>query len=107
MGKGPKEHFLNYSLRASGGLIVLAGAVSGLTILSYQVYFWLSVGKWLEFPMTYFLEKAGADLLPVYHPQEWRGLASVVRFIIDTRWLVSPKCWLHIDCTSCFFPMAC
>lgn len=84
MGKGPKEHFLHYSLKTSGLLLVLSGAVSGLTILSYQIYFWLRAGQWLDFPMTYFLEKAGVDLVPVYHPQDWQGVAGVVRVIIET-----------------------
>lgn len=78
------DEFFEVAWVLPGGLLMFAGFSGGLVLLAYQLYQWLRTGGWIEYPMAIFLLMLDVDLTPIYFPQDWKGIAAIVRFFIDS-----------------------
>jgi hypothetical protein len=58
--------------------------VFGLCVLGYQIFLWAKSGLWTAMPLSEAFSYFGIDLSPIYHAQDWKGLASLAAWLLDT-----------------------
>ena len=62
--------------------LVVLSLLLGLIIILWQTYNWLKTGLWIEMPVSKAFEYFGFDLIPIYHPKNWKGAAKIAKWFL-------------------------
>lgn len=58
-------------------------ALWALSIIGFQVFFWLRNGSWLEIPVASAFHYFGFQLSAIYEPKSWIGLARITEWFLS------------------------
>lgn len=62
----------------------ILGMFTAAAIFGWQIFHWLRSSIWIPIPTHEAFVYLGIDLTSVYMPDDWKGLAKVARWLLDT-----------------------
>jgi hypothetical protein len=74
-----------------------AAFLFGMGILGWQVFHWLRTSDWVPIEFSAAFVYFGVDLMNVYFPSDWQGLAKVARWVLaQPLTLAVPICLISV-----------